>query len=517
MTMRELEQEEILEETEYEFTDSESEDSENPEEFGKPLSMNTTGRAKFEPIPDEVRPAEKDVESAPYLADLINVYYRSMSSIPLLTREQEVQLAKTLESAKLNMLRLLAQTSITSFKVMEMEMDLQPVAFPEIRSQADMEKGTEAERETSLEERNQIRFKRIHKVLVHLEKLESKYGQSMQSLQSRAKAAKANRKPNRDAIFSSLRRIAFTESQMDVLVENVVSVLRNMEQESKQTKPKRPVRKAACHNKIERQHDAGIHELGDILSQIRVNQAERMYAKDQFVRSNLRLVLSIAKNYSHPGLDFLDLVQEGNLGLMKAVDKFDYRMGNKFSTYATWWIRQSITRAIADQGRTIRVPVHMVEAINRVMKAANELGKRLGREPSTPELAKELKIPAVKIAEIMKAAQEPISLEASMADNQESTLIHFLEDRNALPPDEPVMADNLKAMTSDSLQLLSPREQEIVRMRYGLNETGRESTLQECGEKFKVTRERIRQIEERALLKLRAPHRSNKLRDFAIL
>jgi RNA polymerase primary sigma factor len=517
MTMRELEQEEILEETEYEFTDLESEDPENQEEFGKQISISNVGRAKFEPIPDEARPAEKDAESAPYLADLINMYYRSMSAIPLLTREQEIQLAKTLESTKLNMLRLLAQTPITSFKVMEMEMDLQPVAFPEMQPQADMEKGTEIGMEISLEERNQIRFKRIHKMLGRLEKLESKYGQSMQGLRRKPQGVKANRKPNRDAVFSSLRSIAFTENQMDALVENVVSVLHNMEQESKQTKPKMSARKVACHNKIERRYHTSIHELWDILSQIRVNQAERMHAKDQFVRSNLRLVLSIAKNYSHPGLDFLDLVQEGNLGLMKAVDKFDYRMGNKFSTYATWWIRQSITRAIADQGRTIRVPVHMVEAINRVMKAANELGKRLGREASTPELAKELHIPVVKIAEILKAAQEPISLEASMADNQESTLIHFLEDHNALPPDEPVMAENLKSMANDSLQLLSPREQEIVRMRYGLNETGRESTLQECGEKFKVTRERIRQIEERALLKLRAPHRSNKLRDFAVL
>jgi len=199
---------------------------------------------------------------------------------------------------------------------------------------------------------------------------------------------------------------------------------------------------------------------------------------------------------------------------MKAVDKFDYKMGNKFSTYATWWIRQNISRAIADQGRTIRVPVHMVEAIHRVVKAANELGKRLGREPSAPELAKELRTPAVKVAEIMKAAQEPISLEASMTDNQEATLNHFLEDINAMPPDEPVIADNLRKMTASALQLLSPREQEIIKMRFGLNETGMESTLQQCGEKFQVTRERIRQIEERALVKLRAPHRTNNLRDF---
>ena len=240
-----------------------------------------------------------------------------------------------------------------------------------------------------------------------------------------------------------------------------------------------------------------------------------MLAKDQFVRSNLRLVLSIAKNYSYPGLDLLDLVQEGNIGLMKAVDKFNYRLGHKFSTYATWWIRQSITRAIADQGRTIRIPVHMVEAMNRVLKVANELTKRLGREPSVHELAKELKTPVAKVTQILKAAQEPISLEASIADNKDAVLNKFIEDKNAVSPDEDVMKHNLREVTNSALQSLSPREQEIVRMRYGLNENGKEYTLQEVGEIFQVTRERIRQIEEKALLKLRSPYRSNKLREFA--
>jgi RNA polymerase primary sigma factor len=519
--MRELEREEILEDTEYECATSENDDSDNPdnpEEFGKLVGINDAGRARFEPIPDESKMAGKETDSAPNLADLINVYYRSMSAIPLLTREQEVQLAKALESAKLNMLRLLSQTPIASFMLMEMKEELQPVAFPEMDSRADMENRREAEQEASLEERTQIRLKRIHKILARIEKLESKYRQSRQRLHhSKSSRAKANRKPNRDEIYASFRHIAFTENQICALVEKVGSVLYRMEQESLPTRPTKSVRKIAPLNKIERQYLTGMHELRDVLSQIRMNQAEMTGAKEKFARSNLRLVLSIAKNYSYPGLDFLDLVQEGNIGLMKAVDKFDYRMGNKFSTYATWWIRQSITRAIADQGRTIRVPVHMVEAINRVMKAANELGKRLGREPSMPELAKELKTPAAKVAEIMKAAQEPISLDASMSDSQEATLSHFLEDKNAMQPDEPVLADNLREMTNNALQLLSPREQEIVRMRYGLNETGMQSTLQECGEKFKVTRERIRQIEERALIKLRAPHRSNKLREFASL
>ena len=256
-------------------------------------------------------------------------------------------------------------------------------------------------------------------------------------------------------------------------------------------------------------------ELRRILTLIGENRTEMARAKDEFVRANLRLVLSIAKNYSYPGLDLLDLVQEGNIGLMKAVDKFNYRLGHKFSTYATWWIRQSITRAIADQGRTIRIPVHMVEAMNRVLKTANELTKRLGREPSVHELAKELKTPVSKVTQILKAAQEPISLEASIADNKDAVLNKFIEDKNAVSPDEDVMKHNLREVTDSALRTLSPREQEIVRMRYGLNEAGKEYTLQEVGEMFQVTRERIRQIEEKALLKLRSPYRSSKLREFA--
>ncbi len=516
--MMELEQEDILEETQYESADLESEDSDLSEGFPGLIDASFGHRARFEPIPDEDRAVRKGAESAPYLEDPLNIYYRSMRAIPLLTREQEVHLAKKLESVRLNVLRLLSLTPITSSKIMEMRDELQPAMTPAAMPQFGVEERRETENEVSLEERNRIRLRRIQKIIARLEKLEVRYRQAKQRFRKgKGREAKSNGDLNREAIFASLRRIAFTEAQIDALIADVADALHMMEQARRPARHRIQGATNVHLDELETLYLTSIDELRNLLSLIYENKAEMLNAKDQFIRSNLRLVLSIAKNYSYPGLDFLDLVQEGNIGLMKAVDKFDYRMGNKFSTYATWWIRQSITRAIADQGRTIRVPVHMVEAINRVTKSANELGKRLGREPSMPELAKELKTPVAKVAQILKAAQEPISLEASMTDNQESVLSNFVKDQNAIPHDEPVIDDDLREATNDALRLLSPREQEIMRMRYGLNETGTESTLQECGEKFKVTRERIRQIEERALVKLRAPHRSNKLRDFSDL
>jgi RNA polymerase primary sigma factor len=453
-----------------------------------------------------------------------------MSKIPLLTREQEVYLAKKIESAKLNTLRLLSLTTINSYKIMELADELQPVGAPAAAPQFGMEEKREAENEISLEERTRIRIRQMRRIISRLEKLEAQYRLAKESLrQSKPRNRKADRsiskiKSNRDSIFLSLQRIDFSENQIGSLISSVEKVLHEMEeaQASIKTLTRRPdpnpkaLRGARARlNELEARYLTNIDELRKILALISENKAEMLHAKDQFVRSNLRLVLSIAKNYSYPGLDLLDLVQEGNIGLMKAVDKFNYRLGHKFSTYATWWIRQSITRAIADQGRTIRIPVHMVEAMNRVLKVANELTKRLGREPSVHELAKELKTPVSKVTQILKAAQEPISLEASIADNKDAVLNKFIEDKNAVSPDEDAMKHNLREVTNSALQSLSPREQEIVRMRYGLNETGKEYTLQEVGEIFQVTRERIRQIEEKALLKLRSPYRSNRLREFA--
>jgi RNA polymerase primary sigma factor len=524
--MIELEQDDVLEETEFESIDLNNEELDASNQFPRLTRANYVDRVRFDRVPNESRTTGK-VEETTASADPLYIYYRSMSKIPLLTREQEVYLAKKIESAKLNTLRLLSLTTINSFKIMELAEELQPVGAPSATPQFPIEEKKETESEVSLEEKNRLRMRQIRRIINRLEKLEAKYRVTRAAVhRSKVKSRKDLNKfeSNREAIFQSMQRIDFSENQIGVLIESVEEVLHKMEeaQDTARVAPERrdsslkSAKEARLHlNELEVQYLTNVEELRKILALISENKTEMLHAKDQFIRSNLRLVLSIAKNYSYPGLDLLDLVQEGNIGLMKAVDKFNYRLGHKFSTYATWWIRQSITRAIADQGRTIRIPVHMVEAMNRVLKVANELTKRMGREPSVHELAKELKTPVAKVTQILKAAQEPISLEASIADNKDAVLNKFIEDKNAISPDEDVMKHNLREVTNSALQSLSPREQEIVRMRYGLNEVGKEYTLQEVGEIFQVTRERIRQIEEKALLKLRSPYRSNKLREFA--
>jgi RNA polymerase primary sigma factor len=259
--------------------------------------------------------------------------------------------------------------------------------------------------------------------------------------------------------------------------------------------------------------EVGLTDLKRGLQRIQRGEAVSQQAKKELTQANLRLVVSIAKKYTHHGLQFLDLIQEGNIGLMRGAEKFEWRRGYKFSTYATWWIRQAITRAIADQARTIRIPVHMIETINKLIRTSRQLVQELGREPTSEEIAKRMDIPVAKVRKVLKIAQEPISLETPIGEEEDSHLGDFIEDRAVVSPAEAVINVNLKDQTGQVLRTLTPREEKVIKMRFGL-EDGSEHTLEEVGQSFAVTRERIRQIEAKALRKLRHPSRSRKLRAF---
>ncbi len=494
--------------------------AENPEALTIPFDEEGHFfHAEEAPEGEEFAGAQQ-VEESIYTDDPVRVYLREMGAVPLLTREGEVDLARRMERGKLRMQKAISRSALVQQMVLDIAEAIRRGEDPEEHVDlGDVEDGSAAEA------RRQAEVREMFNDIVALNRKFQQLTEKMNAvaLSNRKIRRRWQGKVNRAAVEISrtIRRIPWQLSKWRVFareIERAAEEMNHLETEirklDERTTQQAQARVKELKRELRKRETAASASLSDLrhsLAVIRHGEAEAERAKKDLVEANLRLVVSVAKKYVNRGLHLLDLIQEGNIGLMRAADKFEYRRGYKFSTYATWWIRQAITRAIADQSRTIRIPVHMNESMNKFLRATRELEKELGRVPTNEEIGRRMDIPVEKVQKLKTISRDPVSLETPVGRDGESALGDLIEDRWVGSPVDTVIDSNVRDETANILKTLSPKEEKVIRLRFGIG-CEREHTLEEIGQEFDVTRERIRQIEAKALRQLRSPERARHLR-----